>query len=84
MSQSTSTGFKIVLPNNRDPRYFRPTYLIMTLQRILYLHKLKTMTVQIMKLLKSNNKLWTCNICHKALQTERSLKLHRTTGVIVQ
>lgn len=26
MSQCTSKGTKCFIPNNRDPRYFRPTY----------------------------------------------------------
>lgn len=57
MSQSTSTDLKDVLHNNRDPRYFRPTYIHFTYHNSSMdsiICKIQTMTVQIMKILKLN------------------------------
>lgn len=83
MSQSTSKNTKSFIPENRDPRYFRPTYTFHDTSTDSITKT--TQSTHITQSLTYSNELnlknvtdRICDICNKILPTKKGLKLHKT------
>lgn len=79
MAQCTSKGTRCFIPNNRDPRYFHPTYTFhdtstdsITQTTPTTLTHANSCDISLRNLTNQ-----VCDICNKVLPTKKGLKLHK-------